>query len=165
MTSFNALPVIGTVPEKRPQPPASGRWKVVEAEGANFLYAPEIQRLFDMPQEMARAFHLVENYGTEEEKASVNQLVREIVADDEGPDLSRKRHESQGVKSLVVHVSQACNLACTYCYANELNKANKLMPLSVAQQVVERMDKLSTSGLSSVNFLGGEPTFAWLVIE
>lgn len=66
---------------------------------------------------------------------------------------------------LVIHVSQICNLDCVYCYARELNEANKIMSLETAAGIVERTSSLSVNGVENIKFLGGEPTLAWHVIE
>jgi uncharacterized protein len=66
---------------------------------------------------------------------------------------------------LVIHVCQICNLDCVYCYAHELNKANKKMSRAVAGAVVQQVEALAFDGLENVKFLGGEPTLAWEIVE
>lgn len=83
------------------------------------------------------------------------------VGDAESLPVFCKDSAKDGLKDLVVHIAQVCNLACGYCYAEHLNKAKKTMAFEVADAVVDRAMLLAPKGLNSVKFLGGEPTIAW----
>lgn len=57
---------------------------------------------------------------------------------------------------LVLAVTHACNLRCTYCYAGE--KYRRRMPAAIGRRAIERATKsLSPGGELELSFFGGEP--------
>ncbi len=57
---------------------------------------------------------------------------------------------------LVLMVTHACNLRCTYCYTGE--KSNKTMPESTGRRAIERaIASMSPGGKLELSFFGGEP--------
>ena len=59
-------------------------------------------------------------------------------------------------KTLMLTLTEACNLACRYCY--ESNRFNRKMPLSVAQDAIARHFRESQSfDEMEISFHGGEP--------
>lgn len=57
---------------------------------------------------------------------------------------------------LVLTVTHACNLRCTYCYAGE--KFRRRMPESIGRRAIERATwSLSPGGRLELSFFGGEP--------
>lgn len=69
----------------------------------------------------------------------------------------RQRLDSQGKTGLLnayVHVTQACNLACTHCYAEAGQSANEFMP---PEQLATLTINLATAGFRKIIFTGGEP--------
>jgi uncharacterized protein len=164
----------GTVAEDAAQPPRAGRFKVVRGgDQVPYLYVPQIQELFDLDAEMAAALAATETDAvavaggqplTRDQRAAA-AMVDELAAREPAPPLSEKRFSHAGLRDVVVHVSQKCNLDCVYCYATEINKANQLMTREVADAVVEKTMEMAPEGLSSVKFLGGEPTIAWPMVD
>lgn len=64
------------------------------------------------------------------------------------------------VRSLSLAVAQACNLACTYCYAQQgdFGGTAKLMPWTVAKAAVDQLiDGAAGQPGVTIAFLGGEP--------
>lgn len=57
---------------------------------------------------------------------------------------------------LVLMVTHACNLRCTYCYTGK--KDDRAMPVEVGRRAIERaMASLSAGGTFDLSFFGGEP--------
>jgi uncharacterized protein len=64
------------------------------------------------------------------------------------------------VRGLSLAVSSTCNLACSYCYAQQgtFGGSSKPMPWSVAMQAIDRLlDGAEAGGSVNIAFLGGEP--------
>jgi len=172
----------GTLPSSDPHPPAKGRYKVVRSGSESFLYIPQIQELFYAPGEALEELDLadVEAPRIIELRALESAQTKELDRLKSARDLvdymcnNRKTEDlpvfvkdsgKDGLKDLVVNIAQICNLACGYCYADNLNKAKKTMSIRVADAVIDRAMLLAPKGLNSVKFLGGEPTIAWDVAK
>ncbi|MCU1328644.1 MAG: radical protein [Bryobacterales bacterium] len=80
--------------------------------------------------------------------------------DPDRPRIAAEAPESVPVRSLSLAVAQKCNLACTYCYAQEgsFGSEPKNMEHEAALRSVELLFRSASAG-ESVNlaFLGGEP--------
>src|SRR6266498_4377084 len=164
---------IGTKPDGLRLNPSSGRYSVVETVDKRYLYFPEIQRLFRLGDELAQVLKgaeidpvsVAEGKPTTEVERNARELVCRIIGENTTEPLSESRHSHDELRDIVVHVSQRCNLKCVYCYATDLNAVNKTMQTDTADAVLTETMKLARAGLSSVKFLGGEPTLAWPIIE
>jgi uncharacterized protein len=70
------------------------------------------------------------------------------------------------LSTMVLHVAQDCNLACTYCYADEgqYGGPKKMITAEVASKA---LDFLIERGADKVNvtFFGGEPLMNWPVMK
>ena len=65
---------------------------------------------------------------------------------------------------LDLDVTDSCNLACVYCFKNELNGPG--MQLETAKDAVTWLLRASGDAPSvNVNFMGGEPTLRWKLIK
>ena len=90
----------------------------------------------------------------------IDRNVRETYIDEV---ISEQKEYKREVKNIVVGVADRCNLKCTYCYANEgtYNNAEKLI---ISDDVLERIDQiiweLSSEGVGSIHYFGGEPLLA-----
>jgi uncharacterized protein len=72
------------------------------------------------------------------------------------------------IRALSLAAAQKCNLACTYCYAQEgdFGGAPKAMPESTALAAVDRLFADASPGERvNLSFLGGEPLFGREVIR
>ena len=67
---------------------------------------------------------------------------------------------------LTLNISNACNLSCTYCYANGGNYGSQpaMMPPETVRRVLDRVMELY-GGVSTVQFFGGEPLMNWKAID
>jgi uncharacterized protein len=61
--------------------------------------------------------------------------------------------------ALSLNIAQSCNLACSYCYAEEgrFGGAPKWMTIETAKQAIRRHIRQAVSKQVSVGFIGGEP--------
>jgi len=57
---------------------------------------------------------------------------------------------------LCLHITEACNMKCSYCYAIAHSKKNK-MPLETAKRIVERIIRELPGPDFLIDFHGGEP--------
>jgi uncharacterized protein len=155
----------GTTPDTQPAARVPGRYAVVQAEGKFSLYVPEVQMLFRLPDDIARTLAQASQDLQSPAYAEARQFVTELIRPHRGVPLQNRDRNNQ-LRDLVVHPSQICNLDCKYCYAHEINQVNRTMERRVADQLVSRAMKMAgPEGLSSVKFLGGEPTIAWDIVE
>lgn len=163
----------GSKPDGRRLPPRDGRYTVVSADGRDYLYVPQAQQLFSLSSKVAQILRAAEGdplrLATGEQLSDSSQaaykFVSMLINETRAGALTERRSQFKGLRDVVIHVSQVCNMDCVYCYAVELNKANKLMAIETADRVIKQTIKLAPDGLSSVKFLGGEPTLAWPAIE
>ncbi len=59
---------------------------------------------------------------------------------------------------LDLNISQACNMSCSYCFANQgLYDDEGLMPIDVAKKSVDQFKRISSSGGLTIKLFGGEP--------
>ena len=75
--------------------------------------------------------------------------------------------EPNGLFKLAISVADTCNLACTYCYANQGHfdrPAGRVMVPELAQTVVENAIG-RFSAIDTVQFIGGEPSLNLPAIE
>ena len=61
--------------------------------------------------------------------------------------------------ALTLNIAQTCNLACSYCYADEgrFGTESQLMPAGVARQAIHRHIHQARSRSVTLGFIGGEP--------
>lgn len=157
---------IGTAASAESAAPLAGRYSIVHGDERDYLYLPELQELFAIPQQMADALSSIQAAGTDtEESVAARAELEKVVLKRNGRPLATHRSGHQGLRDLVIHVAQRCNLDCVYCYAHDLNARNDVMSDATADAVVRKATELATDGLSSVKFLGGEPTIAWRTVE
>lgn len=164
---------VGTKSDGQKLDPRHGRYAVVTADGKDYLYVPEIQELFTLNEEASQllksaevsAVRLADGEPMSAASLAAYQFVSMLIEQNRTEPLTEKRWQHKGLRDVVIHVSQVCNLNCVYCYAVELNQANKLMSRQTAERVIARTMELAPDGMACVKFLGGEPTMAWPMIE
>lgn len=155
---------IGTKPLPEAGDARPGRYTLVAGDSdARYLYVPEMQKLFGVSTGLAELLEAGFDPHGEQGKATA-QFISSLVAEAPKP-LSERRAQVTGLRDVIIHPSQVCNLNCVYCYAVEFNKVNKLMTPETADSVVAHTMAMAPAGLSSVKFLGGEPTLAWPVVQ
>lgn len=89
-------------------------------------------------------------------------IALEVVSDGSPltPEIVLKRVERTALNTVVLNVNTGCNLSCTYCYKEDLDKpsAGKKMSTATAEASVEMLLKESPDETRySVVFFGGEP--------
>lgn len=159
---------VGTKSDGQSLEPRHARYTLVDTDMKSYLYIPEIQQLFTVSDnDLVNLLRVASDEPESELGHNATHLISNIIRDDKSDngELSEKRYAHNGLRDVVVHVSQTCNLNCVYCYASELNKANKVMQQETADRVIKQTMLLAPDGLASVKFLGGEPTLAWPVIQ
>ena len=105
----------------------------------------------------------------------VNEVLRELIALElvsDGspltPEISARRVERTALNTVVLNVNTGCNLSCTYCYKEDLDKpsAGKRMEVETAVASVEMLLKESPDEpVYTVVFFGGEPLSNRKLIE
>ncbi|MBB4267275.1 radical SAM/SPASM domain-containing protein [Roseospira visakhapatnamensis] len=160
----------------------SGRFTVVTGETRSYLFLPELYSLCQAPDAVFEALSPFESGrfaanlpGLKPGELAARATMRDLIAErrHDTPDLvdgaatgaSADPGTTDGITDLVLNVSQTCNLACAYCYADALNKTNTRMSPETAEAAIDRALSLSRAGLHSVKFLGGEPTLAFDTIR
>jgi uncharacterized protein len=154
----------GTLPQIDTGIARSGRWKLVKGTNESFLYVPEAQSIFTLPGDIAPLFSDHDSSDHDRPYELFREYISHLISLHKTP-LNTQRSTKSGLKTLVIHVCQICNLDCIYCYAHELNKANKTMSEEVAAAVLRQVETLAPTGIENVKFLGGEPTLAWDTVE
>lgn len=78
-----------------------------------------------------------------------------------------KKSKSEALSSLTINVSDGCNLACRYCYANAgtYNKKFHIMNFSEFVNMFESLLELYPKGIGGYVFFGGEPMLGFSSIK
>ena len=97
-------------------------------------------------------------------------IALEVVSDGSPltPEIGLKRVERTAINTVVLNVNTGCNLSCTYCYKEDLDKpsAGKKMDVETAIASVEMLLKESPDEERfTVVFFGGEPLSNRKLIE
>jgi uncharacterized protein len=77
---------------------------------------------------------------------------------------------SSNAKTLILEITEECNLRCTYCvfdekYISERNHSNKTMPLELAFEEVKNFYNRTNQEEGYIVFYGGEPLLAFETIK
>jgi uncharacterized protein len=139
-----------TIVASRPRSPHA---HLLRGERGGHLFVPDGSRLFDIPLDVADEVEAAVDAG------AVATLLARL-------GLSETRYvddtpfEPPAVHALSLAVAQTCNLACSYCYAQqgEFGGAARSMPLEVAERSVDLLVGRAEPGTRlNLAFLGGEP--------
>jgi len=101
-----------------------------------------------------------------EELKADGQLFTPDTYENMAPEL--KKRTSGVVKALCLHVSHACNLVCSYCFAGQGKYRGKsaLMPFDVGKRALDFLIENSGSRRNlEVDFFGGEPLLNFDVVK
>jgi uncharacterized protein len=125
---------------------------LLEDDGAH-LFLPDGSRLYDIEPELVAEVEAALGAGTVAALLDRLHLAERRYVDDEP-------FEPPAVHALSLAVAQTCNLACSYCYAQqgEFGGAARSMPLEVAERSVDLLVGRAEPGTRvNLAFLGGEP--------
>lgn len=146
---------------------AKGRFSIVSGAEGSYIYLPESCSILEAPEAVISALEAFRSDafdrnlpGEKPHEKAARDFFGGIV--DTQPSLPATPSTNRdGVKDLVLNISQICNLACSYCYAEELNKSKKVMLPETCRAAIDKALELSGNGLKSLKFLGGEPALAF----
>lgn len=92
-------------------------------------------------------------------RSDVREAMLPVLKDTRGS--SRKPQ----LERLTLNISNACNMACTYCYAKGANATQPaLMQLETVRKVLDRVMDIYGS-IQTLHFFGGEPLMNWVAID
>ena len=61
-----------------------------------------------------------------------------------------------------MHLTDSCNLRCSYCYEGRARRSSKIISLSTAQEIAARhLTEEGSHKTVELDFIGGEPLLAW----
>ena len=106
---------------------------------------------------------LADRFDSHDIKQTLDELIAlEVVSDGRPltPEIRNKRIEKTALNTVVLNVNTGCNLSCTYCYKEDLDKPSegKKMGAETAEASVEMLLKESPDEPRyTVVFFGGEP--------
>lgn len=146
---------------------AKGRFSIVSGAKGDYIYLPESCSILEAPEVVISALDafrsdaFAKNLPGEKPHESAARNFFGDIAKNQPPLPGTRRPDETGVKDLVLNISQICNLACSYCYAEELNKSKKVMLPETCRAAIDKALELSRNGLKSLKFLGGEPALAF----
>lgn len=112
------------------------------------------------PDEVAECLSQIEELNAE------GQLFTPDTYEDMAPEL--KKRTSGVIKALCLHVSHACNLVCSYCFAGQGKYHGKsaLMSFDVGKRALDFLIENSGSRRNlEVDFFGGEPLINFDVVK
>lgn len=159
--------------------------KRFESNGHEFVYLTKTGSIFEVPPEIKPVLDAARTgktfdrerlnamlQGDEEERRSqVQDLIVNCVvepSDTAGTDGWEYRFDTP-VNTLVLHVTESCNLACTYCYHGQKGTGNqeaRVMDSSVARKSVDFLIERSGDQEKLVLvFFGGEPLLNFELIK
>ncbi|MBU4531436.1 MAG: radical SAM protein [Hoeflea sp.] len=157
----------GTAPQPVRNDAAKGRFTIVSGSQGDYIFLPEVCTIFEAPGaviaelEDFRSDAFSKNLpGEKPYEAAARSFFESFIEGKQPPPGPTTRGDA-GLKDLVLNISQICNLACSYCYAEDLNKSRKIMLPETCRAAIDRALLLSRDGLKSVKFLGGEPALAF----
>lgn len=133
--------------------PRSPHAHVLHGDDGSHLFLPDGSRLFDIEPGLLDEVEEALEAGKVETLLDRLRLTEKRYVDD-------APYDPPGVHALSLAVAQTCNLACSYCYAQqgEFGGAARSMPLDVAERSVDMLVGGARSGARlNLAFLGGEP--------
>lgn len=132
---------------------------LVRTDYGPHLYLADRSRLFGL-SDSAIAM-LTQSFATADPATIEHSLGR--LGLNQEPAIDDQPLRSPPLRAISLAIAQACNLGCSYCYADEGNFGGKpqMMRLQVALQAIDRLlDETPYGERASVAFLGGEPLAA-----
>lgn len=145
-------------------PAASAPWFHLVAGQAPLVFLVERSALFEVDLEFAEALHT----GDPQAVAQLATVREAGGAPGHSPEALRELGTLPAPRAISLTVAQACNLTCSYCYADEgrFGGAARRMPLAVAQRAVDELVRTAPPGAAVlVGFIGGEPLLNRAVVH
>lgn len=69
-------------------------------------------------------------------------------------------------RSIMLNITQKCNLKCKYCYEKKFGRTNEIMNFDLARKTIEKyMDEDDDFNQVIIDFFGGEPLLAFTSIR
>jgi uncharacterized protein len=121
--------------------------RVFESALGRHLFVVDGSRIYDLPDDINA------------EIDALAPLLEELAPEDRRR-ITEAPLAPPPLQSLSLNVAQACNMGCSYCYADEgkFGGRARLMPFDVARASVDRLIAEAASGADLViGFMGGEP--------
>lgn len=143
-------------------------------KGEKILYLPDCKRIFKVNESGSKfiedladgnsAESMKEKYSLTEEK--YNNIINTLHIEKEEESCSCAPENEKILGRLVIHVTNVCNLNCSYCYANGGNylSACGLMSEDMLEEVI-RVFYAQYDRINTIQFFGGEPLLNIPVIE
>lgn len=128
--------------------------RVFESPAGGHLYLADGSRIFDLDRETAKSM------SRRIARRQVPSELADLIGTGSGRYIADRTIAPPPVKSLSLNVAQACNLSCSYCYADEgkFGGRARTMPQKTAQQAIDRLIAEAPPGSDLlIGFMGGEP--------
>lgn len=125
------------------------------------LFDLNLFRIFSITEKIKLYF--VEQKFSEDMSEEEKEVLNQILSVEQDID-----SEPQKINAVKIHVSNACNLRCKYCYAEGGNygKCSKLMNLEIAEKIVRYINTSEElKHINYITFFGGEPLLNPEIIE
>ena len=139
---------------------------IIETQGdRSIIYAPLRGAAFFANQ---NATSIVQKYISEkalsedEKNTKVWDYLQKLEQTD--PKIPKENNINMG-SSLVIILSQLCNLACTYCYAQE-SRSKEVLSKEKLKHIIDYVLSQPNNEKKQFSFIGGgEPTITWELLE
>jgi uncharacterized protein len=135
---------------------ASGPWFHLVEGGTPLVFLVERSALFEVDPGFTAALQAGDSEAVAQ-LASVRDAGEEL---GRPPEALRELGTLPAPRAISLNVAQSCNLACSYCYADEgrFGGAARRMPPAVARRAVDELLRTAPPGEAVlVGFIGGEP--------
>lgn len=116
-------------------------------------------------------YRLSKEQGAQLEKYTDDEINDLLSGFNEQSDNSAVTHESLEYKRadrIVLVISQACNMGCKYCYAQEGSYGEEklsLMSFETLKKTIEKVIEIYPDGVSRIQFFGGEPLINFALMK
>ncbi len=133
----------------------TNRFKVIDQDHGKLIYIPQINETIVLKNETWEKL----------KKEGRMQELLELI-DERIQNKNIVQPSSNKSPTVYLNVSNACNLRCTYCYANygQYSTSENTMSFETAQKTIQYfLNEYGSIGM--INFFGGEPLIAFGLIE
>lgn len=133
----------------------SSEFRLIESAMGTQLFVVDGSRLYGIAPQTVSDLNTAMAQGRE-----LDSLIGELIDTNASPAISNASISPPPLRSLSLNVAQSCNMACSYCYADEGRFGGKarMMEDSVAFEAIDRLflESDATEPVI-VGFMGGEP--------